>query len=66
MQFQSSGKNLRIIGTLVSLAFLSYTSFVSAIEYGGFGGRPAFPREDNARTESIFIHTLDPGAVQKE
>lgn len=37
-----------------------------AIEYGGFGGRPAFPRADNPRTESIFVHTLEPGAVQKE
>lgn len=37
-----------------------------AIEYGGFGGRPAFPRSDNPRTESIFIHTLEPGVVQDE
>ena len=37
-----------------------------AIEYGGFGGRPAYPRADNPRTESIFIHTLEPGAIQKE
>lgn len=37
-----------------------------AIEYGGFGGRPAFPREDNPRTESIFVHTLEPGQVQEE
>jgi hypothetical protein len=39
---------------------------VLAIEYGGFGGRPAFPRSDNPRTESIFIHTLNPGATQEE
>lgn len=39
---------------------------VSAVSYGGFGGRPAYPREDNPRTESIFIHTLEPGAVQEE
>jgi hypothetical protein len=37
-----------------------------AIEYGGFGGRPAYPREDNPRTESIFVHTLEPGQVQEE
>lgn len=43
---------------------LSYSAF--AIEYGGFGGRPAYPRADNPRTESIFVHTLEPGAVQKE
>lgn len=39
---------------------------VQAIEYGGFGGRPAYPRTDNPSTESIFIHTLEPGAVQQE
>lgn len=66
MQFQSSGKNFRIIGTLAMVTLLSYTCSVFAIEYGGFGGRPAFPREDNARTESIFIHTLEPGITQKE
>lgn len=37
-----------------------------AIEYGGFGGRPAYPRADNSRTESIFVHTLYPGDVQQE
>lgn len=38
----------------------------SAIVYSGFGGRPAFPRSDNPRTNDIFIHTLEPGAVQPE
>ncbi|MBU1323206.1 LysM peptidoglycan-binding domain-containing protein [Patescibacteria group bacterium] len=37
-----------------------------AVEYGGMGGRPAYPRSDNPRTESIFVHTLEPGAVQEE
>jgi LysM repeat protein len=41
-------------------------SFVQAVEYGGIGGRPAYPREDNPRTESIFIHILNPGDSQKE
>jgi hypothetical protein len=41
-------------------------SFVAAIEYGGFGGRPAYPRPDNPRTESIFIHTLEPGSVKED
>jgi len=31
-----------------------------------FGGRPAYPRNDNPRTESIFIHTLEPGDIQEE
>jgi hypothetical protein len=37
-----------------------------AISYGGLGGRPAFPREEEPRTESIFVHELEPGAVQEE
>lgn len=41
-------------------------SGVFAIEYGGVGGRPAYPREDNPRTESIFIHNLNPGETQEE
>lgn len=32
-----------------------------AISYGGLGGRPAFPRPDNPRTENIFVYTLEPG-----
>lgn len=43
-----------------------FTNNALAIEYGGMGGRPAYPRPDNPRTESIFIHTLEPGAVQEE
>lgn len=47
--------------TLFSNLFFSH-----AIEYSGFGGKPAFPREDNPRTESIFIHTADPGKIIDE
>lgn len=36
-------------------------STASAVEYGGVGGRPANPRADNPRTESIFIYELQPG-----
>jgi hypothetical protein len=42
------------------------THTVSAVEYGGIGGRPAYPRADNSRTESIFIHTLEPGNEVKD
>lgn len=52
---------------VTALTFFSANSFVAfAIEYGGIGGRPAYPREDNSRTESIFIHTLEPGEKQEE
>lgn len=34
-----------------------------AIEYGGIGGRPANPKSDNPRTQSIFVHEGTPGTV---
>ncbi len=37
-----------------------------AIEYGGIGGRPAYPRPDSPRSDSIFIHTVEPGQVIEE
>lgn len=52
-------------GVAIFIAALS-ASQAFAVEYGGFGGRPAYPRADNPRTESIFVHTLEPGTVQDE
>lgn len=37
-----------------------------ALVYRGTGGRPAYPREDNPRTDSIFIHTLEIGESQED
>src|SRR3989339_570136 len=51
---------------LAILTIVLFAGNVSAIEYGGFGGRPAYPDPNNPRTESIFIHILEPGDVQKE
>ena len=54
---------------LFFIVFIGITIFangVFAIANGGVGGRPAYPRSDNSRTESIFIHTLELGAIQKE
>ena len=53
-----------LVSVLVVFLFLPLTAH--AIEYGGIGGKPAYPRADNPRTESIFIHTLEPGATQEE
>lgn len=53
-------------GCIALFFIVLFTVPAEAIEYGGFGGRPAYPRTDNARTESVFIHTLEPGAIQKE
>ncbi len=52
--------------TLTCIAFSLLSTSLHAIEYGGFGGRPAYPRADNDRTESIFIHTLEPGSEKAE
>lgn len=49
---------------IILIALLSVTPSVFALEYNKIGGRPAFPREDNPRTDSIFVHTLNPGDVQ--
>ncbi len=45
---------------LISLSLI-LPSGTLAITYGGLGGRPAFPRPDNPRTENIFVYTLEPG-----
>jgi len=37
-----------------------------AIEEGGIGGKPAHPRADNARSESIFVYELKPGDSVKD
>lgn len=42
--------------TTVFAAGISY-----AVQYGGVGGRPAYPQADNPRTKSIFIYTLKDG-----
>lgn len=49
---------------VTGLLLLALPSF--AVEYGGIGGKPAYPRVDNPRTESIFVHTLEPGTTQDE
>ena len=50
----------------ILLGVVILTNSASAIEYGGIGGKPAYPRSDNPRTNSIFVYTLEPGAVQKD
>lgn len=43
--------------------FLIFGLSASAVEYGGIGGRPAYPDPANPRTDSIFVHTVNPGEV---
>lgn len=45
------------------VALLLFTSSTYAIDYNGIGGIPAYPREDNPRTESIFVYENAPGSV---
>lgn len=61
----SSLRRFVLITLSIYLSLVSVQS-VSAVEYGGFGGRPAYPREGIQRTESIFLHTLEPGNIQNE
>jgi len=55
-----------IVVFVVLIGVFTSINNASAIGYGGIGGRPAYPRDDNPRTESIFIHTLEPGSFQNE
>lgn len=48
------------------LFFVIFSGSVFAGEYATFGGRPAFPRSDNPRSQSIFVHTLKPGDIKEE
>ncbi len=54
----------RTLITVMTLAFVLVASPARAAI--SFGVRPAFPREDNERTSSIFVHTAEPGAVIRE
>ncbi|MBU1176853.1 DUF916 domain-containing protein, partial [Patescibacteria group bacterium] len=51
---------------VVLMGIAVFANSALAMESGGMGGRPAYPSSDNPRTESIFIHTLEPGAIQEE
>ena len=63
MPTSKTRKVIVVVAVAALMAVLSVSS-VHAIEYGGFGGTPAYPRSDNPRTQSIFIHAIDPGATQ--
>ncbi|MBU1036909.1 LysM peptidoglycan-binding domain-containing protein [Patescibacteria group bacterium] len=67
-------KFIKIVFRQLFFSFITILFFFSVInppsvlsvEYGGIGGRPAFPRSDNPRTESIFVHTVNPGDAVQE
>ena len=66
MRFQKRTRGVG--GVIIALALLLCVSVpqVFAIEFKGIGGRPAYPRNDNPRTDSIFVHTINPGEEIKD
>lgn len=40
---------------------LLFPAAAHAVEQGGLGGKPAHPKAENTRSQSIFVHTLKPG-----
>lgn len=51
---------------LLLLSSLFLVLPAQAVQYRGVGGRPAYPRADNPRTDSIFVHILEAGDQQKD
>ena len=58
-------KNKTALPIVIFLLSL-FLSPALAIEYGGIGGRPAYPDPENPRTESIFIFETVPGATEED
>ena len=60
-------KSLELFGLVFVFCFFVFPpNPVYAIDYGGVGGDPAYPRADTPQSESIFIYTLEPGTTQEE
>lgn len=57
-------RNIVFTSTLSLLLFTYAPLALAAV--GAIGGTPAYPREDNRRTKSIFIETLKPGEVSNQ
>lgn len=60
---------MKKLKTALPIGIFLLTLFVSplfAVEYGGIGGRPAYPDPDNERTESIFIFETAPGETEED
>jgi len=53
-----------LVSVLALILLLS--SEVSAVQYEGIGGKPAYPDPSNPKTQSIFIYTLNPGETKED
>lgn len=51
---------------IFALFFLSVFLFPNTIFAANFGIRPAYPRAENPRTDSIFVQTINPGELKSE
>lgn len=50
-----------LAAALCSIVTLLVPARALAVEQGGLGAKPAYPRTDNPRSQSIFVHKLQPG-----
>jgi hypothetical protein len=60
---------IRLLGGMVGVAAglcMLFGGAASAVEQGGLGGKPAHPKSDNSRSQSIFVHALDPGEQARD
>lgn len=58
-----------LVATLLPIFFvisLFLASSAEAVSNGLYGLKPARPRADNSKSESIFIHTINPGQTIEE
>lgn len=51
---------------IFTLFFLSVFLFPNIILAANFGIKPAYPRVENPRTDSIFVQTINPGELKSE
>ena len=61
MQKRGSKASLGVVLACCIFIFAFLTANVFAVESGGIGGRPANPRIDNPRSQSIFVYELEAG-----
>lgn len=59
-------KQTNLLISAFLLLLFTFTNAATAIEFSGTGGKPAFPREENPRTDSIFVHIMKPGETVEE
>jgi LysM repeat protein len=69
MTIRRIAQSTRLVGRLtfiVAVFCVVLGTSASAVEQGGLGGKPAHPKADNSRSQSIFVHALDPGKQARD